>query len=824
MPNNDINSRNEILSAINSPNGSNSGILANPSIINDVRKVRSNKPTRSEGTTRQDAAATAAYFAKNNNTIAPGTKDTVIDPSATSSKEITASGTKTKVTPQTDSASKITNTSNTSASIINGEDASKTKTATDPKALQAQADKTATVSGSNKSFPYISALSSTNFASLKPIEPLAVINNGTGSVYDPKLLNDEGVIYLRQYISAEDETTGAVWRFQYAPQISYTRSSTFQEDKSWGTNVQPSHFNNTSGKSIQISGAILEGMTIGSTITGAVTALETLMSVVNPDNQLQVAPYAYRLIIGSRTLKEPISDKHSPFIIESISVKEEMYDNAGELLMAKIDMSLKEVPYYQINDGRKLLLVTKETVTEGEEVCTTITKQISELNAAASTRYGKNIEAMKQATDGANGKLAAAAKTITTTHAKLLETNCVADSEAYIKLAKLFIEYSTNKCTQNKDTNGFDLILKQFAYKSGIYEVMKGRKLEATVSWFSTPVFDTNGQTVKMQDRLKQLNISPNTVDSKAIPYINVLALKSSSLSSSAFTNTDFLPSCPSIACVDKSTAGNTNEDNLKYAMSIAEKILNSSDPKTFLSSFSKGSKSEILAARKSIFNGRGISNRYVNPLIDKDVLSINRTNPSYFYPCGNDSLEKNLSAVQFLQYTAKDVGLSTSGEIANKATKKLSTIIDSNFTTKIRSIVALDVQDLRTFHGGAQACLCGLYLLEAIENDIKGATKSSCSAGAAKVKKFEIYQNIVNRLSALYMLNTKKYKLAASSITNEISDINKASCGNNRSKGNYVDCRSSYCLAYTVKKIVALFEDLSPMSNPIKSVTDALK
>jgi hypothetical protein len=179
---------------------------------------------------------------------------------------------------------------------------------------------------------------------------------------------------------------------------------------------------------------------------------------------------------------------------------------------------------------------------------------------------------------------------------------------------------------------------------------------------------------------------------------------------------------------------------------------------------------------------------------------------------------------VQFLQYTAKDVGLSTSGEIANKATKKLSTIIDSNFTTKIRSIVALDVQDLRTFHGGAQACLCGLYLLEAIENDIKGATKSSCSAGAAKVKKFEIYQDIVNRLSALYTLNTKKYKLAASSTTNEISDIDKVSCGNNRSKGNYVDCRSSYCLAYTVKKIVALFEDLSPMSNPIKSVTDALK
>lgn len=817
MSNNDINFRNDILNNINVPN--NSDLLINPTITNDVRKVKSNKDTRLEGTSRQDAQATAAYFAKTNDNIAPETKDTVLDPGAISSKEITATGTKNKNTSKNDSSSStITNSSSASTILLNGEDAAKTETDIDPKALQAKADKEAIITGGNKSFPYISPLSSTNFASLKPVSPLSPINNGTGSIYNPKLLNDEGIIYLRQYISAEDETTGAVWRFQYAPQISYTRSSTFQEDKSWGTNVQPSHFNNTSGKSIQISGAILEGMTIGNTITGAVTALETLMSVVNPDNQLQVAPYAYRLIIGSRTLKEPISDKHSPFIIESISVKEEMYDNSGELLMAKIDMSLKEVPYYQINDGRKLLLVTKETVTEGEEVCTTITKQIAELSAAASTRHSKNLEAMKQATD-ATSKLSEAARTIMTTHVKLLETNCVADSEAYIKLGKLYLEYSTNKCTQNKDTVGFDLILKQFAYKSGIYEVMKGRKLEATASWFDVPVFDSNGKAVKMRERLKQLNVTPETVDSKAIPYINVNVNKITGLAN--IKNNDLLPSCPAITCVDKNTTGNTNEENLKYAISIAEKILNNPDPKKFLKSFSTGSEKEIKASRATIFNGKGISNKVAFKLFDFDT-----TVPPYFFPCGvNSDIEKAQGLEKsYFQKTAKDIGLSTSGGIDLSATKKLESIIKDGFDTKLFSLLHKGTADLRTEHGGAQACLCGLYLLEAIENDVKGASNGSCSASAAKVKKFEVYQDIVNRLSALYKINIKKYKLAASSTTNEISDIDKVSCGNNRSKGNYVDCRSSYCLAYTVKKIVALFEELSPMNNPIKDVTDALK
>lgn len=821
MPISDIQPTQDIFKIFDSKNKAAEAIFVDPSVVLDIRKVKSNTPTRTEGTSSENLEpGSKSYYSNTPNTIAPGTTATTIDPGANSSNEITSLGTSGENTTASSSTttSPVTNPSN-NGPLINGRPASETDTKTTQLALQSEADKSAVVTPVNKAFPYISPLSSTNFAGLKPINPLGIPKYGTSnSLYNPSLLNDEGIIYLRQYISADDETTGAVWRFQYAPQISYTRSSTFQEDKSWGTNVQPSHFNNTSGKSIQISGAILEGLTIGSTVTNAVVALETLMSVVNPDNQLQVAPYAYRLIVGSRTLKEPISDKHSPFIIESITVKEEMYDSAGELLMVKIDMNLKEVPYYQINDGRKLLLVTKEVVDAGEEVCTTITKQIAEISALVKTREGKNLETYKLAEGGAKGKLSEAAKTMKVTHAKTIETNCAADSEAYAKLAKLLREYTKEKCTLNKDTSGLDIIIKQFAYKSGIYEVMKGRKLEYSASWVDSPVYDAEGNTVKILDRLKQLNITPTTLDSPVINYINVL-----NRSFTGFTNdkiTDYLPSCPHIVCIDKSNQGNTNDANLKYAIEIAEKILNSPDPKKLLQGFSEGSIAEITAARKSVFNGKGKTKGFFK------VPGL-ATDPAFYNPCGvyNTGIVANPTD-STPQSTAADVGLSTNGRIDNKAYDQFLSIISNRKGQDLYSFAHKTnrVNDLRSDHGGAQACLCGLYLYEAINQDIAQATKSSCSVNAAKERRFDIYQDIVNRLSALYTLNTKKYKLAASSVTNEISDIDKESCGNNRKSTGYVDCRSSYCLAYTVKKIVGLFDDYGKLENPIKSVTDAIK
>ena len=459
----------------------------------------------------------------------------------------------------------------------------------------ADRESTPTIEGGNKAYPYITPLASTNIQGLKLAPPHGDIDNGeNGNLYDVRLLEDEGIIYLRQYLSFDDEETGAVWRFQYAPQIAWSASATFQEDKSWGTNVQPSHFSNKSGKKVTIQGAILEGMTIGKTVTGAVLALESLMSVANPDNELQVAPYAYRLIIGERTVTEPISGRHAPFVIEQMTVKEEMYDTQGEMISVKVDLTLKEIPYYQINDGRKLLIVTEDRADNVQLNCERISEELQQEEDAVKQRKQENTtlinefvtnilngeETQTALADTDNAGLTkqqvadniAAEKTQEKDAGYLPEVakNCNEDSDAYYRIAKLYREYNERNCRTTRPTEALKIIERQFAVDSGIYEILTGRRLTNQSTFFNRRVFDESGRRLSnYRDRLQRIGVLGVNAEFPFINSVNKYQTENTDGSGADTLRQERLIECNHIHCNSAKTAGTTNPDNIQKALKV---------------------------------------------------------------------------------------------------------------------------------------------------------------------------------------------------------------------------------------------------------------
>jgi len=222
-------------------------------------------------------------------------------------------------------------------------------------------------SSSDPSFPFVKTaieLAPSGMEKFPVTEELA-----SPSLYNVNLLNTEGIIYLKQYTTDASET-GLVFRFQFAPQdISYQRTAQLQSDPTWGTNVQPKHFTMTSGKKINLGNIVLDGMTVGNTVTNSIKALEILMSINEKAPIAQVSPYCYKLIIGDRTLADPFSNRHIPFVITSLQVKEEAYSPQGEVLHAVVSLSLEEIPFYQVNDGRKLMMLFEGATSEDEDNC-----------------------------------------------------------------------------------------------------------------------------------------------------------------------------------------------------------------------------------------------------------------------------------------------------------------------------------------------------------------------------------------------------------------------------------------------------------------------
>jgi hypothetical protein len=139
------------------------------------------------------------------------------------------------------------------------------------------------------------------------------------------------------------------WTFITAPEdVSWDVANQASRIDMFGTNSPPVVAGSRGMRDLSLGNALVEGFIRNVTVEDKVAALEALMN--------------YQLNASDGFVKVPVyqvkaNDKaygNGYFIIKDVKVKEAMRDLKGNATRAYVDISLMEVPAYQVNSGRDL--------------------------------------------------------------------------------------------------------------------------------------------------------------------------------------------------------------------------------------------------------------------------------------------------------------------------------------------------------------------------------------------------------------------------------------------------------------------------------------
>jgi hypothetical protein len=156
------------------------------------------------------------------------------------------------------------------------------------------------------------------------------------------------------------ETVGG-WKFICPPEdISW--ETTFQSERVpiFGLNDAPVIGGSKSMRDLTLNNAIVEGFTRGKTITQKIYLLENLMRMkMGQGSGAQGSQYVqipvYKVYSNNRAYGYGnTTEEKGFFIIKSIKVQEKLRDLNGNTTRAMVDISLTQVPAYQVNSGRDI--------------------------------------------------------------------------------------------------------------------------------------------------------------------------------------------------------------------------------------------------------------------------------------------------------------------------------------------------------------------------------------------------------------------------------------------------------------------------------------
>ena len=138
-----------------------------------------------------------------------------------------------------------------------------------------------------------------------------------------------------------------VWKFITAPQdISWSKEGNVSTSDVYGTNQPFQIYAFTSLRKLTLNDCLVEGFTENRRVEEHILDLEKLMEMqINQDSGF-VSPYVWRLTAGPKL--------YGLFLITSLNIKEEQRDFQGRATRCRVDISLQEVPQFQVNDGRDL--------------------------------------------------------------------------------------------------------------------------------------------------------------------------------------------------------------------------------------------------------------------------------------------------------------------------------------------------------------------------------------------------------------------------------------------------------------------------------------
>ena len=144
------------------------------------------------------------------------------------------------------------------------------------------------------------------------------------------------------------------WSFICSPEdISWETSAQADRVPIFGANQAPVIGGVRGMRDLSMSGAIVEGFTLGKTVEDKIIALEELLTMsISKDRRYLQIP-VYRITANSKVYGAGLN-QGGFFVIKSIKVQEKMRDLDGKTTRAVVDVSFTQVPSYQVDKGRDI--------------------------------------------------------------------------------------------------------------------------------------------------------------------------------------------------------------------------------------------------------------------------------------------------------------------------------------------------------------------------------------------------------------------------------------------------------------------------------------
>lgn len=152
-----------------------------------------------------------------------------------------------------------------------------------------------------------------------------------------------------QFAGGLAPSTQPGWTFITAPEdISWDIANNAQRVDIFGTNNPPVVAGSRGMRDLTLSNSLVEGFVRNVTVEGKVAALEQLMNYgLNASDGFVSVP-VYQVWANNKSYGGP----EAYYIIKDVKIKEAMRDTQGNTTRAYVDVSLMQVPAYQVNSGR----------------------------------------------------------------------------------------------------------------------------------------------------------------------------------------------------------------------------------------------------------------------------------------------------------------------------------------------------------------------------------------------------------------------------------------------------------------------------------------
>lgn len=142
--------------------------------------------------------------------------------------------------------------------------------------------------------------------------------------------------------------TSPAWTFICAPEsISWSTSNAVNRVDMFGTNGPPAVSGTRGMREFTLSNALVEGFTRNKTVEAKISALEDLLAYKDSLSGGFVNVPVYQVWANQKGY-----GNSGYFLLKSVNIKETMRDLTGNATRASVDVTLMEVPAYQVGTGQ----------------------------------------------------------------------------------------------------------------------------------------------------------------------------------------------------------------------------------------------------------------------------------------------------------------------------------------------------------------------------------------------------------------------------------------------------------------------------------------